>query len=102
MLKLFDRSERKLTELDSLEEGLRVIHLPNPCAAQRGRPSGQKFTWLHATSVEALFEDVQITEFGAFGWDVFDERWHFGTIYDRPFNGEEFAEWYQCRGAMIR
>ncbi len=97
-----DRSERKLNELDSLDDGLRVLHTPNPSAAQRGGPSGQEFTWIYATSVEALYEDVQVTEFGAFSWDSVDERWRFGTIYDRPFNGQEFSEWYQCPGARIR
>lgn len=93
-------SRRKLAELAALPVGLEVRHTPNPGRAVRGGRSGAKYTWLHQTSVKALDEDVVISEFGAFVWHR--GQWVFGTIFGRPFNADEFAEWYSCPQAALR
>ncbi|MHB1458076.1 MAG: hypothetical protein ACYC0V_14295 [Armatimonadota bacterium] len=90
----------KMAELASLPIGLEVCHNPNPVSASLDGRSGRKYTWLHSTTVKALNDDVEITEFGAFSWH--NGRWIFSTIYARPFTQEEFAEWYSCPNAIIR
>ncbi|MHB0997987.1 MAG: hypothetical protein ACYC27_01980 [Armatimonadota bacterium] len=92
-------SDEKIKELGSLPVGLEVIHDPNPVKAMYNGRSGRKYTWQHSTTVKALHEDTVITEFGAFSW--YKGQWIFGTIYRRPFNAEEFAEWYSCPNAVI-
>lgn len=93
-------SKAKMAELASLPIGLEVCHNPNPVRALLGGRSGRKYTWLHSTTVKALDDDIEITEFGAFVWH--DGQWIFSTIYARPFTQEEFAEWYNCPNAIIR
>ena len=101
MFFLRDFSKKKLDELAAIPEGLRVTHRPNPVAARPGGRSGAKYTWLHSTAVESVGPEATITEFGAFTWDWIKNRWVFGTIYGRPFNADEFAEWYNCPGAKL-
>jgi hypothetical protein len=92
-------SSGKPPELGGIAVGLRVEHTPNPVPAVLGDRSGLKYTWVHRTTVTALHDDVTITEFGAFVWH--NGQWVFSTIYDRPFNTKEFAEWYSCPAARI-
>ena len=54
---------------------------------------------MYRTTVRAIDDDVRIFEFGAFGWH--NGKWYFSTIYNRPFNAEEFAEWYSCPNATV-
>ena len=93
-------SKTKMAELASLPIGLEVCHNPNPVRASLDGRSGRKYTWLYSTTVKALNDDVEITEFGAFSWH--NGQWIFSTIYARPFTQEEFAEWYSCPKAIIR
>ena len=91
-------SEKEI-ELNDLPVGIEVVHAPNPVKAQlRGR-SGSTYTWLHDTRGKSTIGDLTVTEFGAFSWH--NNAWHFGTIYDRPFNAEEFEEWYSCPDAVL-
>jgi hypothetical protein len=90
----------KLQVVESLPIGLKVTHEPNPVRdAVPGGRSGQQFTWLHSTKVEALSANLRVVEFGAFAWR--DGGWHFTTYAGRPFTSSEFADWYGCRGAML-
>jgi hypothetical protein len=62
-----------------------------------------RYTWLYETRVVAIDEDVTITEFGAFSRKPGGSSlWEFSTIYDRPFNAMEFADWYSCPDAVVR
>jgi hypothetical protein len=80
-------------ELAGLPVGIRVTHTPNPVRAQAGGRSGRPYTWLHETRVE----------FGALVREQPQgNRWELRTIYGRPFNAAEFADWYACPGALLR
>ena len=93
----------KVRELAALPVGIRISHTPNPVLAQRGGRSGQRYTWMYETKVAAISEEVSIVEFGALGRDAaHGGGWKLRTIYDRPFNAGEFAEWYSCPGAHLR
>jgi hypothetical protein len=91
--------DSKLQEVESLPIGVRVTHEPNPVSPVRGGRSGQKFTWLHSTKVEAIQADLRIVEFGAFVWH--DEAWHFSTYTGKPFTSADFANWFTCPGAKL-
>ncbi|NVK63841.1 MAG: hypothetical protein HWE22_04605 [Flavobacteriales bacterium] len=55
-----------------------------------------KFT----TSVESINEDLEIVEFGAYFWE--NDKWVLRSIYDRPFNKEEFIKWYNSQDGKIK
>jgi hypothetical protein len=95
--------DSKVRELSALPVGIRVTHTPNPAKAQAGGRSGQPYTWLYETRVTAISEDVSIIEFGALvRKSPQSGSWELRTIYGRPFNGAEFADWYSCREALVR
>jgi hypothetical protein len=90
-------------ELAALPVGIRVSHNPNPVRARTGGRSGYGYTWLYETRVAAISEDVSIIEFGSLIRDrSHGNSWELRTIYDRPFNAAEFADWYSCPGALLR
>jgi hypothetical protein len=50
-----------------------------------------------------MLDDVTIIEFGALVRQrPQSDSWALQTIYDRPFNAAEFADWYACPGALLR
>ena len=60
-----------------------------------------KYKWHYETTVKSTIEDLTIIEFGAYIWA--NKIWSQKTIYDRPFNKEEFAKWYSCSdGELIK
>ncbi len=77
-----------------------MTHAPNPVAAQRGGPSGSRYTWLYKTTVESLGGPIVIEEFGAFSLQ--DGQWRFSTYTGRPFTPADFAQWYGCPDAVVR
>jgi hypothetical protein len=89
----------KLQQVESLPIGLTVSHAPNPVRPIHGGRSGQKFTWLHSTKVEAIRANLRVVEFGAFGWA--GGEWHFTTYTGKPFTSANFADWYGCPGATL-
>jgi hypothetical protein len=89
----------KYKEVSSLPVGLEVVHSPARSKAQRGGPSGDRYTWVYHTTVRALKEPVRIIEFGAFVRQ--GNRWAFTTHTGEPFTPDDFAEWYSCPGARL-
>jgi hypothetical protein len=94
-----ESADPKYQEISVLPVGLKVTHSPNPVKARLSGRSGQRYSWIFATSVEALGEAVTITEFGAFGWS--EGRWAFANFTGEPFSPDDFADWYSCPGAKI-
>lgn len=88
-----------LSELDTLPEGIRVTHSPNPVRAQEGGRSKRKYTWLYNTTVSAIDSPVVIEEFG--GFEFRDGQWRFANITGKPYTPDQFAEWYSCPGALL-
>lgn len=91
----------KIDELANLPTGLKVVHTPNPALATCDNKNYCTYTWFYSTTVSAIDEDIEILEFGAFDLDN-DGKWiQSTTIYQRPFNSKDFADWYSCPGAII-
>lgn len=89
-------------ELATLPVGIRVTHLPDPVRAQLHGRSGRRYTWLYETRVGALSEEISIVEFGALTRNPSrGNRWELHTIFNRPFNAAEFADWYSCPNAVV-
>lgn len=90
-------------KIDSLTIGLKVIHSPSTVFATINQKDPEKrgqYQLQHSTSVEALKEDLEIVEFGAYVWE--NNQWVLKTIYDRPFNKEEFIKWYKCEKGILK
>jgi len=88
-----------LQALESLPIGLEVTHSPNPAEAQRGGPSGYRYTWVYSTTVRALHVPVAIIAFGAFV--LHDGAWVFANVTGPPFTHNDFADWYACPQAVL-
>jgi len=88
--------------IDTLDTGIKVIHTPSMVYATLNTKDPDKrgkYQMQHTTSVEALYEDLEIIEFGAYAW--LNNQWELKTIYDRPFNQDEFIKWYNCNDGLI-
>ncbi len=59
-----------------------------------------KYQLQFTTSVSSPKDEVKITEFGAYLLE--NDEWVFKSIYDRPFNANEFEKWYQCPSAVLQ
>lgn len=89
-------------KLQNLETGLKVTHSADTIFAaintkdpeQKGRYQLQ-FT----TTVESIDEDLEIVEFAAYFWE--NEKWVFKSMFDRPFNKNEFDKWYNSENGQI-
>ena len=55
---------------------------------------------LFSTSVRAIHQNLEIIEFGGFMWH--QGKWVFFSIYDRPFNQEEFEKWYSSPTGILK
>ena len=60
---------------------------------------GGKYKWKYQTSVKATNEDLTIVEFG--GYILEDNRWVEKSIERRPFNNQEFQDWYSCPNGVL-
>jgi len=89
----------KLTELESLPEGIKVVHTPSSALATWDGSKELKYTWTYKTTVESLAGFVTVEEFGMYFWD--GNRWVFGNVTTAPFTKKDFAEWYSCPGSKI-
>lgn len=59
-----------------------------------------KYQLKHSTGVRCDFGDVQIEEFG--GCLLVGDEWVLKSIYDRPFNADEFSRWYDCPNGLMK
>jgi hypothetical protein len=90
-------------EIRDLPIGIEVIHNPAEIYATENTKDPEKYGayQLHlTTTVTALEEDLEIVEFGGYFWR--HEQWEFATLYDRPFNPEEFEKWYSCENGELK
>lgn len=60
---------------------------------------GGRIKWKYKTTVSSIKDSLKIIEFGACVFT--DGKWIEQTIYDRPFNNQEFADWYNCPDGVL-
>lgn len=85
-----------------LQEGLRVSHSTDTIYASintKDPDTRGKYQMKFATSVETKVGDLEIVEFGSYLWK--SGKWEFTSIYNRPFNSEEFNKWYGADNGKI-
>jgi hypothetical protein len=90
-------------KLASLPVGMEVRHNPAVVFATENTKDPEKWGTYQlqlTTSVVALEEDLEIIEFG--GYLLEDDQWVFRSIYDRPFDKEEFIDWYNCPEGLLQ
>jgi hypothetical protein len=95
-----DSDYNKLPEkLENIPDGIEVINIPDTVRAAKIEGDTNNYYWFHKTSVKALNEDLEITEFGAYHWDYGD--WEFGTVTGKPFTKKDFEDWYNCKSGKL-
>ncbi len=90
------------SKLRQFEIGLDVEHHTDTVYAsintkdpeQRG-----KYQLQFTTTVSTNHQKIKIIEFGAYL--LVNNEWTFKSIYNRPFNSEEFEKWYKCPDAIL-
>jgi hypothetical protein len=90
----------KSLELSRLPIGLKIIHTPVRVKAVQEGDSGLRYTWTYKTTVRTLKKPVRIVEFGALVWR--EGRWQLKNFSGKPFTSKNFAEWYDCPGALLK
>lgn len=61
---------------------------------------GGIFKWEYQTSVKATITDLKIIEFG--GFILEGGKWIEKNIELRPFNNQEFQDWYKCPSGVLK
>lgn len=90
----------KITELD---EGIIVKHSFDTVYATvntKDPDTHGKYQLQFTTTVSSQAGDILLKEFGAYFWK--DNDWVFATIYNRPFNKDEFNKWYKGDKGYIK
>ncbi|MFT5823952.1 MAG: hypothetical protein ACI8ZM_005218 [Crocinitomix sp.] len=90
-------------KIKELPLGMEVLHNPEEVYATVNTKDPEKwgaYQLQFTTSVKAISEDLEIIEFGGYIWE--NEQWEFRSIYDRPFNTEEFNKWYGCENGILK
>jgi hypothetical protein len=84
--------DNELTVEHSVDTVFATINTKDP--EKRG-----KYQLQFTTSIASLKGTVRIEEFG--GYLLKDNEWSLASIYNRPFNNEEFAKWYRCENGTL-
>ncbi|WP_417265791.1 hypothetical protein [Brumimicrobium sp.] len=90
-------------KLSKLPIGIKVIHSEDMVYASLNEDQnrGQKYKWNHSTTVSTLKEELTIVEFGGYVYE--DNSWKEKNIEFRPFNNQEFEDWYKCpKGILLK
>jgi hypothetical protein len=87
-------------ELKNVPDGLEVTNYPSYGYAVKPKDDTAFYYWFYKTSVKAVNEDLEITEFGSYSW--LDNRWEFGTVTGKPFEPKDFADWYKCKNGKLK
>lgn len=82
-------------ELINIPDAIEVRHTPVLPYAVKPMDDTANYYWFYKTSVKASFEDLEITEFGAYSW--VGTKWVFSNITGKPFEPKDFADWYSCK-----
>lgn len=89
-------------KIANLDKGLIVTHSADTVYATintKDPDKRGKYQLQFTTSVSSKKGNIEIIEFGAYL--LTDNNWEFVSIFDRPFNNEEFAKWYNCEDGII-
>ena len=89
-------------KLKDLEVGIKVTHSADTVYAtinDKDPEKWGKYQLKFTTTVEAISEDLELVEFGGYIWE--NGKWQFKSIYDRPFNKDEFDKWYGAKDGKI-
>lgn len=90
--------------LAQISTGIEVRHNKNIVYAERNSDDPKKhglYVWKYETAIKNLRkEPLKVVEFGAYL--LIDGKWTFKSIYKRPFNAQEFEDWYHCPKAILR
>ena len=89
-------------KITSLDNELTVKHSADTVFATINTKDPEKrgkYQLQFTTSVRSQKGTVRIEEFG--GYQLLNNEWKFSSIFDRPFNNEEFAKWYGCENGII-
>ena len=87
----------------NVPNGIEVVHTPSYVYASINQKDPAKrgvYQLEFNTTVIAINEDLEIVEFG--GYDLINDEWVLYTVYDRPFNKEEFSSWYGCENGILK
>ncbi len=84
--------DNELTVEHSVDTVFATINTKDP--EKRG-----KYQLQFTTSITSQKGTVRIEEFG--GYLLKNNEWKLASIYDRPFNNEEFAKWYSCENGIL-
>mgnify|MGYP000540977754 CR=1 FL=1 len=89
--------------LSVIPDGIEVHHSEKIVYAEQNfddPDEAGRYIWKYETTVSTSEPDLQIVEFGAYIWS--GSKWEFRTVYNRPFNSEEFEMWYDCPDARLQ
>ena len=86
-------------KLENIPDGIEVINNPDTVRAVKTNNDTNFYYWFHKTSVKALNEDLEITEFGSYSW--ISDHWEFSTVTGKPFTKKDFEDWYNCKGGKL-
>jgi hypothetical protein len=96
------RSHPWPNKITKLEKGILVKHSLDTVYATLNTKDPNthgKFQLQFTTTVSSLEGDIKVEEFGAYFWD--GTKWKATSIYNRPFNPEEFDKWYKGDNGFI-
>jgi hypothetical protein len=86
-------------ELANIPNGIEVGHNPQTVSAVYNDKDSMYY-WVYKTSVKPINEDIEIVQFGSYGWA--GDHWEFGTVTGKPFEPKDFADWYKCKDAKMK
>ena len=87
-------------ELKNVPVGIEVKHDPATVYATKTKEDTAMFYWFYKTTVKAIEENLEITEFGAYTWVM--NHWEFSPVTGKPFEPKDFAEWYKCKKGKLK
>jgi hypothetical protein len=87
-------------KISDIPIGIEVKHNKQRVLATINQKHSEKYVWKYETSVKAIRQDLKIIEFGGFIKE--SGKWIEKNITSRPFNSQEFEEWYNCRAAIAK
>lgn len=90
-------------EITNLPKGISVIHTPSVIYATLNNKNIEKhgeFQLGFVTEVKTIDKELELIEFGGYFWE--EDTWIFHTMKNRPFNQEEFNQWYGCKDGILR
>jgi hypothetical protein len=95
----FKNTEQMPPELANIPNGIEVGHNPQTVSAVYNDKDSMYY-WVYKTTIKPVNEDIEITQFGSYGWA--GDHWEFGTVTGKPFEPKDFAEWYECKDAKMK